>query len=147
MPSIIPSWVYSIFATIIVGTIIVYGCSTVTLNLKNQAQSQQLSNIDQYVATQSLNLLTSTTQDNQSISEILNLPTQIGNQPYWISIVNDSSQAWIESGFGSTASSSQPSVYIPAQIAASGAFVSFYGRPLLQCFCENGTIILTLTSE
>ena len=55
MPSIIPSWVYSIFATIIVGTIIVYGCSISTLNIKNDAQNQQLVNIDEYVATQTMN--------------------------------------------------------------------------------------------
>ena len=130
MPSIIPSWVYSIFATIIVGTIIVYGCSISTLNIKNDAQNQQLVNIDEYVATQTMNLVTSSTQNNQNITQFLNLPTQIGNQPYWIAIVNDSSNAWVESGFGTTVSYSQPHVCIPAQVAASGTFVSYYGRPL-----------------
>ncbi len=46
MPSIIPGYVYSIFAALIVGTIIVYACSISTLNVKNQANNQQLKNID-----------------------------------------------------------------------------------------------------
>ena len=146
MPTIIPGYVYSIFATIIVGAIIIYGCTISTINIKNQAQNQELTNIDQYVATQSLRILTCTTQDNQNITQYLNLPTQIGNQPYWITITNDSTNAWIESGFGTTATTGEPQVYIPSNIEASGTFLSNYGWPTLQCWSANQTINLELTN-
>jgi hypothetical protein len=146
MPSIIPSYVYSLFAAIIVGTIIVYSCSLSTLNIKNEAQNQQLLNIDKYVAAKSLSLLTYSTEDNQNTTQFLDLPSQIGNQIYWINISNDSSGAWVESGFGATVTLGQHRVSIPADIEASGAFVSGSGRAFLQRHTDNQTVILNLFS-
>jgi hypothetical protein len=147
MPSIIPGWVYSIFAALIVGTIIVYACSISTLNVKNQANSQQLKNIDEYVATQSLSLLSHTTENNQNTTQFLDIPSSIGNQRFWIRIANDSSGAWVESGFGTTLSSNSVQMNIPANFGASGYFISGSGRAKLQCQLENQTATLTLTSE
>lgn len=146
MPSIIPSYVYSLLAALIVGAIIVSSCSLSTLNIKNEAENQQLTNIDEYVATQSLTLLTHTTEDNQNTTQFLAVPSQIGNQRYWISIANDSSSAWVQSGFGTNVMPSQPRIYIPAKIAASGTFISGSGRAFLQCYSKNQTVTLTLTS-
>jgi hypothetical protein len=147
MPSIIPGWVYSIFAALIVGTIIVYACSISTLNVKNQANSQQLKNIDEYVAAQSLSLLSHTTENNQNTTQFLDIPSSIGNQRFWIRIANDSSGAWVESGFGTTLSSNSVQMNIPANFDASGYFISGSGRAKLQCQFENQTATLTLTSE
>jgi hypothetical protein len=66
---------------------------------------------------------------------------------YWVCIANDSSGAWVSSGFGSTVSTSQPRIYIPAEVAASGIFISSYGRPFLQCYCMDQTLNLTLSSD
>ena len=147
MPSIIPGWVYSIFAALIVGTIIVYACSISTLNVKNQANSQQLKNIDEYVAAQSLSLLSHTTENNQITTQFLDIPSSIGNQRFWIRIANDSSGAWVESGFGTTLSSNSVQMNIPANFDASGYFISGSGRAKLQCQFENQIATLTLTSE
>ena len=146
MVTIIPSYVYSIFAALIVGTIIVSSCSLSMVNLRNEAENQQLTNVDEYVAAQSLTLITHVTEDGQNTTQFLDLPSQIGNQEYSICLANDSSSAWVESGFGATVQS-QPQIYIPAEINASGTFVSGWGRAFLQCYCENQTITLTLTSE
>jgi hypothetical protein len=146
MVTIIPSYMYSIFAALIVGTIIVSSCSLSMVNLKNEAENQQLTNIDEYVAAQSLTLITHVTQDGQNTTQFLDLPSQIGNKEYSISIANDSSSAWVESGFG-TAVQSQPQIYIPAEISASGTFVSGWGRAFLQCYYQNQTVILKLISE
>lgn len=147
MVSIIPGWIYSLFAAIVVGAIVVASISLVTVNVRNEAQTQELANIDEYVASQSLSLVTHATQSNQNSTQVINLPTSIGNQIYWVYLGNDSSSSYVESGFGTTAVPSQPQVYIPAQIAASGAFISGYGRAVLQCTTENHTVTLTLTSE
>jgi hypothetical protein len=146
MVTIIPGYVYSIFAALIVGAIIVSSCSLSMVNVKNEAESQQLANIDEYVAAQSLTLITHVTEDGQNATQFLDLPSQIGNQEYSISIANDSSSAWVESGFGA-AVQSQPQIYIPAEINASGAFVSGWGRAFLQCYYQNQIVTLTLTSE
>lgn len=147
MPSIIPGWVYSLFAALVVGVIIVSGCSLATVNVKNEAEKQQLTNIDEYVAAQSLTLLSHVTQDNQSVTQFLDLPSQVGNQVYWISISNDSFGAWVDSGFGLTATLNESGISIPAQVAATGVFVSSYGRPVLECQCVNQSVSLTLKSE
>jgi hypothetical protein len=146
MVTIIPGYVYSIFAALIVGAIIVASCSAAMVNVKNEAENQQLANVDEYVAAQSLTLIMHVTEDGQNATQFLNLPSQIGDQEYSISIANDSSSAWVESGFGASVQS-QPQIYIPAEISASGTFVSGWGRAFLQCCYENQTVILTLTSE
>jgi hypothetical protein len=147
MPSIIPGWVYSIFAALMVGAIIVYACSISSLNVKNQANTQQLKNIEEYVATQSLSLLSHTTKNNQNTTQFLDIPSSIGNQRFWIRIANDSSGAWVESGFGTTLSSNSFQRNIPASFDASGYFISGSGKAKLQCQFENQTATLTLTSE
>ena len=116
------------------------------VNVKNEAENQQLANVDEYVAAQSLSLITHVTENGQNTTQFLDLPSQIGNQEYSISIANDSSRAWVESGFGPVVQS-QPQIYIPAEISASGTFVSGWGRAFLQCYYQNQTVSLTLTSE
>ena len=147
MPSIIPSYVYSLFAALIVGTILVSSCSISMTNIKNEAEKQPLTNINEYIVAKSLTLVTRTTQNNQNTTQFLDLPSQIGNQEYWIWIANDSSGAFVESGFGTTVNQNQPRTYIPAETVASGIFISGWGRACLQCSCQNQTITLTLTSE
>jgi len=147
MVTIIPSYLYSIFAALIVGSIIVASCSLSIANIKNAAENKQLANIDEYIAAQSLTLITHVAEGAQNATQFLNLPSQVGNQEYWVYIANDSSSAWIESGFGTTITQNQPQTYIPAEVSASGAFVSSWGRPVLQCYFENQTVTLTLTSE
>ncbi|MGD0645967.1 MAG: hypothetical protein ABSA75_13760 [Candidatus Bathyarchaeia archaeon] len=147
MVTIIPGYMYSIFAALIVGTIIVSSCTLSMVNIKNEAERQQLANIDENVAAQSLTLVTHVTEDGQNTTQFLDLPSQIGNKAYWICIVNDSSSAWVESGFGTNVIQSQPQIYIPAEISASGAFISGWGRAFLLCYYENQTIVLTLNSE
>ena len=145
MPTIIPSYVYSIFAALIVGSIIVYACSASVSGIRNEAGTQQLSNIDEYVAAQSLNLVAHTTENNQTTIQYLDIPSDIGSQRFWVNIGNDSSGAWVKSGFGTEVAPNQLGVGIPADVAASGTFVSGSGRPCLQCHLENQVFTLTLT--
>ena len=147
MPTIIPGYVYSIFAALIVGTIIVCTCNISTLNVKNQASNQQLKNVEEYVAIQSLSLLSHTTENNQNATQFLDIPSSIGNQRFWIRIANDSLAAWVESGFGTTLNSNSLHMKIPANFDASGYFISGSGRAKLQCHFENQIATLTLTSE
>ena len=144
--TIIPSYVYSIFAALIVGAILVSSCSLSMVNIKREAVNQQLTNVDEYVAAQGLTLITHVTDDSQNATQFLDLPSQIGNQEYSISLANDSYSAWVESGFGTTVQN-QPQIWIPAQINASGVFTSGWGQPFLQCYCKNQTITLILSSE
>ena len=145
MPSIIPSYVYTLFASLIVGTIVVSACSLSTLNVKTEAETQQLTNIAEYVATESLDLISHAISENLTSTLHLNVPQLIGNKMYWIQIANDSARTWVESGFGTTAPSSEQRTYIPMEVSASGTYTSDSGVATLECYSDSVGIHLTLS--
>ena len=145
MPSIIPSYVYTLFASIIVGTLVISACGLLTVNVKAEAEKQQLSNIAEYVATESLELISHATAENLTSTLHLNIPQLIGNQRYWIKIANDSAKTWVEAGFGTTAISSEPLAYIPSEVAASGTYTSGSGAASLECYSDSSGVKLTLS--
>jgi hypothetical protein len=146
MPTIIPGYVYSLLAALIVGSMVVYCCSIVSFNIKNEANDQQLTNVLRYVAAECLTLVSHTTE-NQNLTYNLDIPSHIGDQRFWVRLVNDSSNTWIESGYGAVVLSSDTHIAIPAKAVVTGSFVSGSGRPILQCHFQNGIATLTLTTE
>jgi hypothetical protein len=145
MPSIIPSYIYTLFASIIVGTLVISACGIATANLKHEAEKQQLTNIADYVATESLELVSDAAAENLNSTIHLNVPQLIGNQRYWIKITNDSAKTWVEVGFGTTAVSSDQLAYIPSEVAASGTFISGSGAAILECFSDGSGVQLNLS--
>jgi hypothetical protein len=145
MPSIIPSYVYTLFASLIVGTIVVSACSLSTLNVKTEAENQQLTNITEYVATESIDLISHATSENLTSTLHLNVPQLIGSKIYWIQIANDSARTWVEAGFGTTAHSSDQRKYIPLEASASGTYTSSSGVATLECYSDSAGIHLTLS--
>ena len=144
MPSIIPGYVYSLFATVIIGAILIATCGLATTNVKAEAETQQLHDVVDYVATKSLELLSNPSEDNSSATATLSLPISIGNQQYWIQVYNDSSGAWVQAGLGVDVVSSEQRMCIPADVAASGVYVSDFGWPYLQYQSNNTGQYLTL---
>lgn len=145
MPSIIPSYVYTLFASLIVGTIVISACGLSTLNVKTEAEKQQLSNITEYVATESMELISHATAENLTSTLHVDLPPLIGNQRYWIEITNDSARTWVEAGFGTTAISSDQRTYIPSDVSASGTYMSDSGAAILECYPDSAGVHLTLS--
>lgn len=148
MPSTIPSYLYSLLATLLIGTILVTTISLETMVIRSTAKEQQLRNIQQYVAAEALNLMSQTAINNQTVTRHLDIPSAIGNERFWIALNSNSQTAWVETGFGLTVSSTDKILNIAAaKVAASGNFTSGAGRPLLRCHLENQTFTLTLTQE
>ena len=145
MPSIIPSYVYTLMASIVVGTLLIYAFDVSTVATKNQAEEQQLTNIAEYVATKSCELVSATTAENLSASLRLDLQPLIGDQRYWIQLGNDSFAGWVESGYGTTPSSTEQQVPIPFEVSASGAYVSDSGAAILNCWTNSTGTYLQLS--
>ena len=145
MPSIIPGYVYTLFASIVVGTIVISACGLSTVNVKYEAEKQQLSNISEYVATESLELISHATSENLTSTLHLNVPALIGNQRYWVRIANDSAKTWVEVGFGTTAQSSEHRSYIPSEVSASGTYISGSSVARLECYSTSSGVHLTLS--
>lgn len=134
MPSIIPSYVYTLFACMIVGALLIGASSLSTINVKNEADLQELKNIADYVAIRSFELVSLTKTNNLTANAILNIPYAVGNQRYWLRLDNDSLRSWVEIGFGVSPQSSGQRTYIPSQVSASGTYTSGARTPVLECY-------------
>lgn len=146
MPSIVPSYIYTLFATIIVGALIIGACTLSAVNIRSEAEEQQLRNLARYVSTESMMLITCAKRDNATATLPLNVPTFIGEKRYWIKIANDSAATWVEVGFGtSIQQQGQHKVYVPAEVSASGAYISGSGPAVLEYRVDANAAYLTLT--
>lgn len=147
MPSIVPSYIYTLFASILVGALVICTCGVATTNLRAKAEKQQLVNVAEYVAAQSNELILHAIRDNANSSVYLNVPSTIGNQKYWIQIANDSSKVWVETGFGAAQNYSEQRAYIPSQVSASGVYTSFSGIAILECRTDSSGVQLTIIGD
>jgi len=147
MPSITPSYVYTLFASVIVGAIVVSVCGLSTLNVRNIAEDQQLENIAEYIAVQSNELVLSATRDNMNSTVYLNVPSNIGNKQYWIQIESDSSETWVEAGLGVVGINSEKLAMIVTQVDASGVYSSYSGKVVLECQIDGSGISLKIDGE
>ncbi len=144
MPSIIPSYIYTIFATVIVGTLVIGMCGLATGNIKQEAEKQQLSNIANYVAAKSLELSSNAIANNFTSTIVLDVPSLIGDKIYWIRFANDTSKTWVETGFGTIAVQTGYKTEIPFYASASGTVVSSSGLLLLNCYSDSAGVHLRL---
>ncbi len=144
MPSIVPGYIYALFASLIVGTIVVGSCGVVAMNMKNIAEKQQLTNLAEYVAAQGNELVLQATRDNVNSTVYLNVPSTVGTDKYWIHLANDSSKVWVEAGFGGIQNNTDQRSYIPQQVTASGIYTSFSGLAILKCETDGSHVYLTI---
>ena len=126
----IPSYLYSLFASLIIGTILVSAVSVETLAIRNNAKDQQLKNIQQYVAAQALhaNLTNHTRRPNHhtapkhSLSHrqrtLLDTPHQQHKTAHGS-----------KSGFGLNTTSNRQTLTLPTKATAKAAYLSGSGRP------------------
>jgi len=147
MPSIIPSYIYTLFASLIVSTLIIGMCGIVTSNIKLEAEKQQLSNIVDYVTAKSVEVASNALAYNISSTVSLDIPNLIGNKVYWIRITDDGERAFVEGGFGAAIHQSRLEVEIPLEVSASGAHISTSNLAFLSCHVTDQSIQLELKGD
>jgi hypothetical protein len=132
MPSIIPGYIQMFLAMIIVGTLLIFTFNSYAATLRFIPETEQLDNLLNYVAAKATGLITSTQTDG--IAQVyLNLPTGIGDQPYWIRLQNDTFQSWVMGGFGADWNiTSSHRVFLPGNPIVNGHHLSFYGPAVLE---------------
>lgn len=145
MPSIIPSYVYTLFASIAVGSLLIVTFSLSTLNIRSEVEEQQLASLAEYVAAKSCELVSTATTDRISINSTLHLPSLVGNQKYWVRLASDSVSAWVDVGYGATPLTTQHKVLIPAKISAQGIFTGGSSSAILQCYVRNAVTYIILS--
>jgi hypothetical protein len=145
LPSIIPGYVYTLFASIAVGALLIYASSISTVSIRNEAEQQQLKNLAEYVAAKSCELVSATTANNLTIRSTLSIPSIVGNKEYWIQLTNDSAQTWVEVGFGTSPNPTEYRTSVPMRASASGNYTSGWGRAVLECYANGSGTYLELS--
>jgi len=145
LPSIIPSYIYTLFASMIVGSLLIVTFSLSSINIKSEAEKQQLKTIAAYVATKSCELVAATATNKLAVNFTLDFPSLIGDQRYWVRLDNDSSVAWVETGYGTTPQTTDHQALIPVGISASGAYISGSGPAVLRCQTQDAGRYLSLS--
>ncbi len=148
MPTIAPSYLYTFLAMIAVSTILVLSFMTYVSALRISSEAGQLSNLMDHLAAESTDLLTLVLVTNTTIETFLQMPSLIGEKQYWLRFRNDSSNAWLEGGFGN-----QPKegaalrVHLPQEVFATGSYIGGYGAARLECEINAGCPRIQLTSS
>jgi hypothetical protein len=145
LPSIIPGYVYTFLATIIIGGLLIYASNISTVSIENNADQQQLKNLAQYIAAESCELVSAATVNNLTIKSTLSVPPSIGNKEYWIQLTNDTSEAWVRVGFGTNPVPTETQTSIPINASASGNYTSGSGRAFLECYANDTGTFLELS--
>ena len=148
MPSIVASYIYTMVALAIVGTILIATFNSFTVSLKNTSEAEQLKNLLEHVAAKGNELLTITATTNSSTRISIQLPAAIGYKQYWLRLRNDSQNTWIEGSLGQIAEKTElTQLFLPKGTIASGIFVGGYGPAVLEAYMNCSTPTLKLTSQ
>ena len=133
-------------AMIAVGTLLIFSFNSYAATLRFIPETEQLDNLLNYVSAKATDLITST-QTNGNAQLYLSLPTEIGDQTYWIRLQNDSSQSWVTGGFGADwNTTSSYIVFLPGNPIVTGHHVSFYGPAVLESWINASVQQLFLVS-
>lgn len=139
MPSITPSYLYTIIALIAVSSLLVFSFMAYADALRSSSEVTQLKNLIDYVAAKSTELLTLALTTNATVEAFLQMPTVIGNKQYWIQFYNDSTTVWLEGGFGNTPTEgTELRIYLPQEASTTGCYIGGYGAACLKCHLETG---------
>ncbi|UCE16332.1 MAG: hypothetical protein JSV12_01575 [Candidatus Bathyarchaeota archaeon] len=140
MPSIASNHLYTFIAMTAVSTLLIVSFSIYASTVRTIPKIEQLKNILDHVAAKANELLTLVTATNSTIQTLIQLPTTIGQQGYWIKIRNDTSNAWVEGALGEIREDeTEYRVFFPKNVRASGNYLGGYGPATLECYM-NGSI-------
>ena len=147
MPSITPSYLYTLIALIAVSSLLVFSFMAYADAIRVSSEVKQLKNLMSYVATKSTELLTLTLATNATLEAFLQMPEAVGNKYYWLQLRNDSAKAWLEGGFGNMPTEgAELRIYLPKEASAQGYYIGGYGAVYLECHVGAGVPQIQLRS-
>jgi len=147
MPSVAVSHLYTFIALTTVSILLVASFSLYANTVRSLPEIKQLKNILDHVAAKGNELLTLATATNSTARTIIQLPTTIGHQEYWIRVRNDTSNAWIEGALGQIRENRTTyQVFLPRQASTSGYYMGGYGSAMLECYMNGSILQLNLNS-
>ena len=148
MPSITPSYLYTLVALIAISGLLVVSFMAYADALRFSSEVGQLKKLMDCVASKSTELLTLTETTNATAEAFIQMPSAMGNKQYWLQLRNDSSKAWLEGGFGNVpVEGTELRVYLPRESKAIGYYIGGYGAAYLTCYFSAGIPQIKLISS
>ena len=145
MPSIAISHLYTFLALTTVSILLVCSFSLYANTVRSLPEIEQLKNILDHVAAKGNELLTLVTGTNSTARTIIQLPSTIGHQEYWIRVRNDTSNAWIEGALGQMKENRTTyRVFLPRKASTSGYYMAGYGAAMLECYMNDSILQLDI---
>jgi len=146
LPSITPSYLYTLIALIAVSSLLVFSFMAYADAIRVSSEVKHLKNLMSYVAVKSTELLTLTLTTNATSEAFLQMPEAVGNKQYWLQLRNDSAKTWLESGFGNIPTEdTELRIYLPKEASAQGYYIGGYGAAHLICCLDAGVPQIRLT--
>jgi len=147
MPSIATSHLYAFLALTTVSILLVSAFSLYASTVRSLPETKQLKNILDHVAAKGNELLTLVTATNSTLRTLIQLPSTIGHQEYWIRVRNDTSNAWIEGALGQMRENRTTyRVFLPRKASTSGYYMGGYGSAMLEGYMNGSILQLNLNS-
>ena len=147
MPSIASTHLYTFLAMGIVSTLLICSFSIYASTVRTIPEIEQLKNILDHVAAKGNELLTLVTATNSTVQTLIQLPSTLGRQGYWIRVRNDTSNAWVEGALGQIREDgTEHRVFFPRSVWASGRYIGGYGPAILECYMNGSIPQLNLSS-
>ncbi len=147
MPSLSPSYLYTLAATLIVGTLLTGSFAVYTSSLDSASELSHIRDLIDMIAAEGTRLVTLAEAANATYDGFVQMPGTIGRQQYWISLHSESEKAWVEAGFGTFVTSHAGiRAYLPQETVASGHYISGTGAIQMVCHIQNLTVFLDISS-
>jgi len=148
LPSITPSYLYTLVAMVAVCSLLVFSFMAYADTLRLFSETRHLKNLMDYVASKITELLALTFSTDVTAEAFLPMPISLGNKQYWLLLRNDSTKAWVEGGLGNMlVEGTEMRVYLPNEAVATGSYIGGYGAVCLECYVSAGVPHIQLKSS
>ena len=134
MPSQATNYFYTMVAMGVIALMITNAFNLHSASLQSVSERQELKELLETVASEATELAALVEATNATTKISIHTPQMIGNKHYWIRLVSDSSEAWVEGAFGDPwTGSPEFRVDLPWDVSASGTYKGGYGTLSLNC--------------
>ncbi len=145
MPSEATSYFYTLVAVGVVALMLTNAFEIQASGLRNESEKLELGRLLENVASKGTELIALTEATGASARVCIKFPTMIGTKQYWIRLMSDNSDAWVEGGFGEPwTGDPKYRVELPRNVSASGTYRGGYGTFSLTCEPQYLGIVLAL---
>ena len=147
MASEATTYFYTLVALGAVGLMLTATFQTHTDSLHALAERQELRRVLETIASEGTELIALSEATNASSRVCLRVPNILGKRRWWVRLVSDSNETWVEGAFGpSWEGHPDLVVELPHIATASGMYQGGYGPLALACSINGSDIVMTLGS-